>query len=179
MKKTLQNCSPSFPTVLQMLVAAKDSCWATHWDCLWSFLLWVSISNEKISTFPLVNWDLLLTHHYCLFHFDRENPPLTCTTKIFSSDQIKILSCSHSFELSLLLPPSLLSYPTLLSKPPFLNASHPSHFTDCLNEDSLGISKRGGSETAVLWPAFETLLADKWLTYLVYYLPVTDANHSK
>lgn len=113
-KKILQCCSPSFPTILKMLVAAEHSCEATHWDGLWNFLLWASTSVEKITAFPLINPDLLLTHHYCLFHSGRKHPSLTCTTKIgFHQTKLK---CSLALIFSTALPLSLFTF-----------LSHPSH----------------------------------------------------
>lgn len=139
-------CFP--PTRLKMLVAAKDSREATHYDCLWSFLLWAATSVEKITTFPLMNQDLLLTRYYCLFHSDRKYSPLTGTANI-GSHQMKwrffFLSCTYFFCL-----PCSWSYPlhSLLSTPTLFLPSLTSSswlpttqifFTDQLNEDSLGM----------------------------------------
>lgn len=138
-----------FPTRLKMLVAAKDSCEATHYDCLWSFLLWAATSVEKITTFPLMNQDLLLTRYYCLFHSDRKYSPLTGTANI-GSHQIKwrflfFFSCTYfcclprswSHPLHSLLSTAALFLPSLTSSSWLLTTQI--FFTDQLNEDSLGM----------------------------------------
>lgn len=110
-------CFP--PTRLKMLVAAKDSREATHYDCLWSFLLWAATSVEKITTFPLMNQDLLLTRYYCLFHSDRKYSPLTGTANI-GSHQMKwrfFFSLLHLFLLSSSLLVSPTSLPAFHSHP--------------------------------------------------------------